>query len=279
MGRPVLKAAVQLAPVKLGAPTRTAVGEGDLKMKSMIGAGAPVALAALALAVLAPAALADAPAGAAAGSRFEATTLDLSAEGEVHPTPDMATLTLGVTNEAPTAAEAMQATNAAMGRVIAAVKAAGVDARQIQTSSLNLSPQYTYAQNQPPKLTGYQASNEVTVTVLDLARVGPVADAVTGAGATNIGQISFGLRSRVPAENLARLAAVKALQDKAALYADASGYHIKRLVNLSEGGFVTTPPPPIPLMRAQAMEAAPTPVETGELTVRVQVSGEFELTH
>jgi uncharacterized protein len=240
-------------------------------MKSMIGAGA----FSVALAALAPAALAD----ESPQSRFEATTLDISADGEVHPAPDMAVITLGVSNQAPTAAEAMTATNTAMARVISAIKTAGIDARQIQTSSLSLAPQYTYEQNRPPKLNGYEASNQVTVSVLDLTRVGPVADAVVAAGATNIGQISFGLRSRVPAENLARLAAVKALQDKAAIYADAAGYHIRRLVNLSEGGFVTTPPPPIPLMRQAEAMAAPTPVETGELTVRVQVSGEFELTH
>jgi uncharacterized protein YggE len=212
-------------------------------------------------------------------ARFSAATLDVSATGEVHVAPDMATISLGVSNTAPTAAAAMQAANVAMAKVIAAVRAAGVDARQIQTSSINLAPQYVYAQNQPPQLTGYQATNQVSVTVLDLARLGPVADAVVAAGATDIGQISFGLQSRVSAENAARLAAVKALDDKAALYADAAGYHIKRLVSLAEGGS-TTPSPPVPLMRMASLQGAPaTPVETGELTVTIDVSGEFELTH
>jgi uncharacterized protein len=212
-------------------------------------------------------------------ARFAATTLDVSASGEVHVAPDMATISLGVSNTAPTAAEAMQATNAAMAKVVTAVRAAGVDARQIQTSSISLTPQYVYAQNQPPKLTGYQAANQVSVNVLDLARLGPVADAVVEAGATDIGQISFGLQSRVSAENAARLAAVKALDDKAALYADAAGYHIKRLVSLAEGGGYT-PGPPVPLMRMASLQGAPaTLVESGELTVTIDVSGEFELTH
>jgi uncharacterized protein YggE len=144
---------------------------------------------------------------------------------------------------------------------------------------VNLNPQYVYEPNKPARLTGYTASNEVRVTVLDLARLGPTLDAVVGAGATNVGQVSFGLRSRVAAENAARLAAVKALDDKATLYADAAGYHVKRLVSLSEGGGYV-PGPPVPLFRAQAMAAAaPTPVETGELDVKITVSGEFELTH
>ena len=235
-------------------------------MRSFILAGALVVMAGPALAQ-------------ADDAAFATTTLDVSATGEVHAAPDMATISLGVSNTAPTAAEAMQATNAAMAKVVAAVRAAGIDARQIQTSSIDLAPQYVYAQNQPPKLTGYRATNQVSVTVLDLARLGPVADAVVAAGATDIGAISFGLQSRVSAENAARLAAVKALDDKAALYADAAGYHIKRLVRLAEGS-AASPSPPVPLMRFAATQAAPaTPVETGQLTVTIEVTGEFELAH
>lgn len=238
-------------------------------MRLPIGAAALILAAGLAAPTLAQ---------ASADARFAATTLDLSAEGEAHPAPDMATLTLGVTAQGASATEAMAAASAAMTRVIAAVKSAGIDPRQIQTSSLTLNPQYVYAPNEPPKLTGYQAANEATVTVLDLARVGSVADAAVGAGATNVGEISFGLRTRFAAENFARLAAVKALQDKAALYAEASGYHIQRLVNLSEG-VAYAAPPPIPVRQMTLQAVAATPVQPGELTVRVTVTGEFELTH
>lgn len=228
------------------------------------------------LAAAAPAALAQSAPGEA---QFAATTLDLSASGEVSVAPDMATITLGVTNQAPSADQALRDNAEAMNRAVAALRAGGIEARDIQTSSLSLNPQYVYLQNQPPKLSGYEASNQVSVTVRDLARLGPAVDAVVGAGATNVSQISFGLKSRTPAENTARLAAVKALQDKAALYADATGYHIRRLVNLSEGASYSSPPPrPLAMARA-SMAAAPTPVEAGELKVRIDVTGEFELTH
>ena len=228
------------------------------------------------LAAAAPAALAQSAPGEA---QFAATTLDLSASGEVSVAPDMATITLGVTNQAPSADQALRDNAEAMNRAVAALRAGGIEARDIQTPSLSLNPQYVYLQNQPPKLSGYEASNQVSVTVRDLARLGPAVDAVVGAGATNVSQISFGLKSRTPAENTARLAAVKALQDKAALYADATGYHIRRLVNLSEGASYSSPPPrPLAMARA-SMAAAPTPVEAGELKVRIDVTGEFELTH
>ena len=228
------------------------------------------------LAAAAPAALAQSAPGEA---QFADTTLDLSASGEVSVAPDMATITLGVTNQAPSADQALRDNAEAMNRAVAALRAGGIEARDIQTSSLSLNPQYVYLQNQPPKLSGYEASNQVSVTVRDLARLGPAVDAVVGAGATNVSQISFGLKSRTPAENTARLAAVKALQDKAALYADATGYHIRRLVNLSEGAsYSSLPPRPLAMARA-SMAAAPTPVEAGELKVRIDVTGEFELTH
>src|SRR5262249_50465241 len=132
--------------------------------------------------------------------------------------------------------------------------------------------------NQPPKLTGYQASNQLTVTVRELPRLGAVVDAVVGAGATNVGQISFGLANPTSAENTARFAAVKALQDRAAIYAAATGYHIVRLVSLSEGGgYSPQPRPPVPLMAMRA-EAA-TPVQPGELKIRIEVAATFELAH
>ena len=211
-------------------------------------------------------------------ARFAATTLDLTGHGEARQPPDLATIDLGVTTDAPTAQAAMAQNAAAMTGVIAAVRAKGIDPREIATSTLNLAPQYAYAQGQPARLTGYQATNRVTLTLTDLALVGPVVDAGVAAGANDAGQISFGLKSRASAENFARLAAIKALDDKAATMADAAGYHIRRLVNLSEVSAQQGPQPRV-FMAAQSAGAAATPVETGEVVVSVDVRGEFELTH
>jgi uncharacterized protein YggE len=230
-----------------------------------------IALAALALALPA---LAQEAGG---GARFAATTLDITGHGEAHAPPDKATVVLGVETQGATAAEALRANAAQMTKVVASLRAAGIAERNVQTSTLSVSPQYAYAQGAAPRLTGYQASNQVTVTAEDLTRLGQLADAVTTAGATNIGEFSFGLKSRGSAENFARLAAVKDLDDKAQIYADAAGYHIKRLVNLSEATS-SEGAPPRPMV-AMARAAPSTPVETGEIVVSVDVTGEFELTH
>jgi uncharacterized protein len=246
-------------------------------MKTLIRAGACAAVL-LAASAVAPAALAQGAPTSAAESLFRATTLNLSAFGETRIAPDMATISLGVMVEAPTAQAAMAQNAAQMTKVFAALKKAGIAERDIQTSSLNLNAQYAYEQNTPPRLTGYQASNQVTIRVQDLSRLGSAVDAVVSAGANQIQGIGFGLKDPTAAENQAREAAVKALAAKAELYARATGYRVARLVSLSEGGGYA-PQPPMPMAAMVRMEKADsTPVAGGELSVRVDITGYYELT-
>ena len=217
------------------------------------------------------------PAYAADDAAFRATTLNLSASGESKVAPDLATITLGVQTDGATAAGAMGANAVQMNKVIAALKKAGIAERDIQTSNLSVNPQYVYVENNPPKLNGYQANNQVTIQVRDLTKLGQTVDATVNAGATNVGGISFGLQDPLAAENQARLDAVKALQAKADLYARATGYKIVRLVSLGEGGGYT-PQPPMPMYAMARMDKAESsPVSAGELKVRVDVSATYEL--
>ena len=150
---------------------------------------AAVWMGALAAALLAQAAAAQ----DASDARFAATTLDLTGHGEARQPPDLATIDLGVTTDAATAQSAMAQNAEAMTAVIAAVRAKGVGPRELVTSTLGLAAQYVYDQGHPPRLTGYQATNRITVTLTDLTLVGPVVDAGVAAGANDAGQISFGL--------------------------------------------------------------------------------------
>ena len=232
---------------------------------------------ALALAALLATTAVAAPAlaqSASADPAFAATTLNLTADGEVKAAPDEATITLGVQTKAATAGQAMTENAARMNQVMAALRRAGIADRDVQTSNINLSAEYDYQQNQPPRLTGYAASNDVTITVNDLKRLGGALDAVVAAGANQINGVSFGLKDPLAAEDAARRAAVTALRAKADLYAQATGYHVARLVNLSEGGGYS--PGPVRVM-AMAKAPAPTPVSAGELTVRISVTGVYEL--
>lgn len=234
----------------------------------------------LAAAAFAPL-LAAAPMAAHAGDGLlNLTTLNISADGEVKAAPDQATVSFGVQTQGKTAAEAMRQNRERMATSIAALKAAGVEPKDIQTSALNLNGQYAYEPNQPPKLTGYQAVNQVTVTVRDLTKLGATVDAVTAAGGNQVNGIDFGLSNGKPYEDDARRAAVKTLSARAELYAAAAGLKLGRLINLSEGGGYQ----PAPLRRVGFADAAlksaavNTPVEPGQLTVRIEVSATYELT-
>jgi uncharacterized protein len=247
-------------------------------MKTLMRAAAPMALGALLLTGAAGAVQAQTAPASAADSMFQATTLNLSAYGEVKAAPDMATISLGVVTEAPTAAAAMSQNATRMTQVIAALKRAGIAERDIQTSGLSLNPQYVYVQNEQPRLSGYQASNQVTITVNDLGRLGAAIDATVSAGANTVNGVSFGLKDSTAAENEARRKAVQALQAKAGLYAQATGHRINRLVSLSEGGGGYGPvPPPMPLMELRMGKADATQVQPGQLNVRVDVTGMYEL--
>lgn len=245
-------------------------------MKTLFRAAAVSLLLA---AATAPAALAQAASPqTAADTLFQATTLNLAAYGETRIAPDMATISLGVLTEAASAAEAMRANGVRMNQVVAALRRAGIAEKDIQTSGLNLSAQYAYEQNQPPRLTGYQASNQVSVSVHDLSRLGAAVDATVAAGANQIQGISFGLNDPTAAENAARQDAVRALQAKAELYARATGHRISRLVSLSEGGGYAPPPPmPMPMAQFAKREAADTSISPGELKVRIDVTGLYEM--
>jgi uncharacterized protein YggE len=230
----------------------------------------------LSAAAAAPAAFAQD--AAASDAIFRATTLNLSAYGETKVTPDMATITLGVSTQGATAQEAMAANARQMAGVMASLKKAGIADKDIQTSNLSLNPQYRYPQNEAPELTGYQASNQVTITVHDLKKLGAAVDATVSAGANQVQGISFGLEDSTEAENAARVQAVKALSAKAELYAKATGHRVARLVSLSEGAAVSSPRPPMPLISfAAARMKEDTAVSAGELTVRVDVTGLYEL--
>lgn len=206
--------------------------------------------------------------------------LNLSAHGEVKVAPDMATITFGVMTEAPTAQAAMADNARRMTEVFAALRRAGIEERDIQTSGLTLSAQYDYQQNEPPRLRGYQASNRVTVNIYDLTKVGSTADAVVAAGVNQIDGVSFGLRDPKAAENQARQLAVRALQEKAALYAQALGQPLGQIRSLSEGGGYT-PRPPMPMYAARAVSmdagGAETSVSGGELAVRIDITGVYDI--
>lgn len=221
------------------------------------------------------------PAAAAAqtaqAQAISGTRLDVVATGEVNRVPDIARINAGVVTQAPTATEAIRQNAQRMEQVRAALRRAGVADRDIQTSSINLHPDYRYAENRAPELTGYRASNEVTVRFRDIATTGRILDALVAQGANQINGPMLGLERPEAALDEARTDAVAKARARADLYARALGMRVKRILSVSEAGGFHLPPPSPVAMRAMAADAAETRIEPGEQTVSVTLSVSFEL--
>ncbi len=205
------------------------------------------------------------------------TRLDVSAEGAITRAPDIAMISAGVVTQALTASAAMQENASRMSATVAALKAAGVADRDIQTASLSLSPQYRYAENKAPEITGYQASNQVSVRFRDIKRAGRILDTLVAQGANQINGPVFSVEKADAAIDEARVAAIKTARARADLYAQAAGLRVKRIVSISESQGYAPPPYPMPVMMARAEKAADTAIEPGEQKLSVNVSVSFEL--
>ncbi|MDQ3512015.1 MAG: SIMPL domain-containing protein [Pseudomonadota bacterium] len=203
------------------------------------------------------------------------TLLSVSAQAEARRVPDIASVSTGVVVQAPDASDAMRANAEQMTRVIAAIRKAGIAERDIQTSGINLNPQYRYADDQPPVITGYQASNTVQVTVRDLARLGSTLDALVAVGANQINGPSLDVDDKQSAYDEARRSALEKAQQRARMYADALGMKVRRIVSISEGGNMG---PPMPMMAMARMEkSSDTSVSPGENTLSANLDVVFEL--
>ena len=225
----------------------------------------PFSALALSLALIVPGlAMADtAPALATPG------TITVTGEACVTVVPDLATVSLGVMTIGDTAGAALTANSAQVQAVMDRLTAAGIAAKDIQTSNLSLNPNYMNSDgSQAPKIQNYTASNMVTVTVRKLDTTGAVLDAAVKDGANTLNGLSFALADQRPAQDKARWAAVSDAKAKASLLAEAAGVKLGRIVSISEGG---APQGPVPMFR-MAADSAAVPVSGGTLDISASVT-------
>jgi uncharacterized protein len=213
-----------------------------------------------ALALVASPALAQMPAPPA---------ISVSGEATVSAAPDQAQIDAGVVSEGKTAREASDANNAAMGKVLLALKGAGIEEKDYQTSRLLLQPQYPPNPNRtgPAVISGYRATNRVAIKVRDITKIASLVDVLVGAGANEIGGISFVVSQASKLLDDARERAMADARRKAEIYANAAGVTLGDALRISEEGTST------PLFRGKmAAPMAATPVAPGEETLSVTVN-------
>ena len=205
-------------------------------------------------------------------------TLNVYGTGRVNAVPDVADINIGVVEQAKEAAAASQKAAASMDAVVTALLELGIDEKDIQTTSLNLNARYDW-DRKPPAITGWEASNMVSVTVRDIDTVGDVVDTVVNSGANQINGISFRVEDPSEAQMLARSAAVEDARAKADQLAADVGVEIVGVVSISESG--GQQPQPIYMARQEmafaADAGAATPVLPGEVELSVNVSIQYEI--
>jgi uncharacterized protein len=195
--------------------------------------------------------------------------ISVTGEATVSVPPDQAQIDGGVTSDAKTAREASDANNAAMGKVLLALKGAGIDEKDYQTSRLSLQPQYAPNRSGPSPVVGYRASNRVTVKLRDVAKVANIVDVLVGAGANELGGINFMVSQASKLLDDAREKAIADARRKAEIYAKAAGVALGEPLNISEEGGSG---PPVFRSKMAAPMAAGAPVAQGEETLSVSVS-------
>jgi uncharacterized protein len=204
--------------------------------------------------------------------------VEVSGEGSVSAAPDFAEVTLGVTSTGKSAGDAVAANAKAANALVSLIKTEGVAPADIQTSTVSVSPIFSQPlpnQQTAPTVTGYSVSNNVSVRVRDIPRLGALLDKAVTAGANSIYGIGFGHNDPSTLLDKARPLAVADARRKAEIYAAAGGGRIGRLMVLTEEGGRQ---PPMAFSRAYAAAPPPTPIEAGEDKLTVSVNARFELT-
>lgn len=214
------------------------------------------------------------PLAAPAWAETAVSTITVTGTGTVQAPPDLATLMIGVTTQGETAAVALSANSEAVEAVIARLTGSGIEARDMQTSNLSINPNWSnFDGSSTPTISGYVATNLLTVRVRELDGLGTVLDAAVADGANTLNGLTFGLAKPEPALNDARKAAVADARAKAELLVTAAGMKLGRIVTITESGAWTDPQP----MFRDSAAGAP-PVAGGELAMTANVTVQYEMT-
>ncbi|MBI3739164.1 MAG: SIMPL domain-containing protein [Chloroflexi bacterium] len=199
--------------------------------------------------------------------------------GTVTLTPDIAYINIGVHTEKDTAADAVAENNAQTQQVIDALKSAGVDTKDIQTTNFSIwpNPQYDPQTNQKIGTT-YVVDNTVYVKIHKIDQLGDLLDATVKAGANSINSIQFDVADKTDALKQARDAAVKDAKTQAQELATAAGVSLGDVQNISFYSNIPTPYTDAYGKGGGGMAAAASvPVTPGQMTLTVTVTIMYEI--
>ena len=212
-------------------------------------------------------------------SQAPQATISISADGEATLVPDMATVSMAVVSEADAADAALSENSAAMKKVMAALKEAGIADKDMQTDNFSINPRYKQIKTDDGmtnEINGYQVRNGLNVKVRNLSNLGAVLDQSIKLGVNSGGGISFSNSDPSGAENEARKEAVSNAIAKAETLAEAAGVKLGDVLSITENSSM---PQPV-MFRAEAMMVKSdggAPVAAGENTYSVTVNMTFAI--
>ena len=211
-----------------------------------------------------------------AAAQIQAPSISVTGEASISVPPDIAEIDAGVTTEAKTARDAVEANNTQMGKVLLALKSASVAEKDYQTSRLSLTPLMSTRTptSQNPQIVGYTARNRVSIRLRDVTKVASVIDTLIAAGVNDMGGIAFSVSNASKLLDDARAEAVADAKRKAAIYAKAANVTLGNAISITEDGGA-----PAPVFRSKFSVGAPAsvPVASGEETLRIAVSVSYEI--
>lgn len=212
-------------------------------------------------------------AGTANGTPPQPNTLSLNATGTAKGNPDIATATVGVMTRHEDPSRAVSENSGKMTAIMKALSELGIEAKDIHTTNFSIHAEQQF--DRAGKITSvtYVATNNVSIIVRDLTKVGDVLGKAVSNGANNIHGVQFGISDPVKLEAQARDKAMANAKAKAEQMAKAAGVSIDKVMTLSESSY-SRPPQPYALnaVSARAIDVESVPVSTGEFEVSVQVS-------
>ena len=206
--------------------------------------------------------------------------ITVSGEGKVRAAPDVAIVSVGLTEIRSDARTAQSVVNEKTSALVAVVKQAGVAQADIQTADFSVYPQYAYGEGKSPRVTGYEARQSLEIRIRDLDRINEVLGVVGDAGATNIGGLQFTIDDPKELRAQARQEAIAQARQEAVRIADALGVRLGDPVAFNESG--GGPVYPMRAFSADAMamggafEAPSVERGTNEIASHVTVTYELE---
>lgn len=203
--------------------------------------------------------------------------IQISGEGKAYAKPDVAMISFGMHSEALKSQDAVNANNIKMNAVIVAIKAQGVEDKDIQTTMYNLQPKYDYSIRGDSTFAGYTLDQQVAVKIRNFDNINAILDKATVAGANTVGNLYFAVDDMEKVQGQARAQAIMKAKEKANSMVAGTGLRLGKITNISEGYGGYAQPMYVSAMAKDSMESVAPSIQTGQQEITVTITLTYQV--